>query len=616
MTTSLEEYLQELAGHSLGGNLQPPKPGDDLASMIAAAGTADMTDRGVETNPVPNFARAALILQGSSHVYSRKVEYLHGLVYKALNEFFQTAVANSQSSGGGGNGAGNARRTRPADPDIADFYDFDLGENFLLLDDVIPEDVSQDKINLREEDDDDEEEEESGGGRKSSPVGDRSMFSRSYASQRTRLSFGGMSVNDRSRLDRTSLGGGGAGGGRSGLTSAQQQRALLGILNNGTLRLDGNCDFGEDGVLLMPGTQSLQSATNPAVSSALFPMDGRSAAPAYDDDADGGRRSLFGGETDNNNAYNAVPDYGGDYSDGDDGPGFVMNDDDENENDKTVGQHGNASQNDPAPLEATLLRKRRVAFADAPSVDRPGKEERKKRSNDLWALMDPHSVPDSSYVPRPLRRGKTYRLPKGVTRPPSECVTGARTSHVSHPQRRSRAIPTARPSLAVEMFRVALGRQLALTSKVSPTGLAFGDEFIYIAKENARRRRTVAQTGAERKQRSGEVAGREGRRTATETDCDGIAAGGNRVDLDDDDGGGGFDFGGGEDNDDYDDEYDGGGATGGDSHFGNAGVGAFDDAFNRPQDGARSGKSPHLGGQSMGFRRTLFWLFILLLIVA
>ncbi|RRT72519.1 hypothetical protein B296_00032043, partial [Ensete ventricosum] len=41
------------------------------------------SDQDHEVNPV-NFAEAALLLQGSIQVYSRKVEYLHSLVLHAL----------------------------------------------------------------------------------------------------------------------------------------------------------------------------------------------------------------------------------------------------------------------------------------------------------------------------------------------------------------------------------------------------------------------------------------------------------------------------------------------------------------------------------------------------
>lgn len=42
-----------------------------------------------EDGPTLNFAQAAILIQGSTAVYSKKVEYLHKLVYQALEYFSQ-----------------------------------------------------------------------------------------------------------------------------------------------------------------------------------------------------------------------------------------------------------------------------------------------------------------------------------------------------------------------------------------------------------------------------------------------------------------------------------------------------------------------------------------------
>ena len=47
---------------------------------------------------LPNFAQAALLLQNSSGVYSRKVEYLHTLVYEAFHKLIEQVNQNSKSS--------------------------------------------------------------------------------------------------------------------------------------------------------------------------------------------------------------------------------------------------------------------------------------------------------------------------------------------------------------------------------------------------------------------------------------------------------------------------------------------------------------------------------------
>ena len=129
---SLEEYLQELAGIH-------PQQLEKIAETVVSTDS----DSSTGDNDVPNFAHAALLVQNSSNVYSRKVEYLYTLVYKALEDFFRASTTSSSSS---------KRRTKGVDADIEEFYEYDPNECFLLLDDVVPEDLSptHKKINLKE----------------------------------------------------------------------------------------------------------------------------------------------------------------------------------------------------------------------------------------------------------------------------------------------------------------------------------------------------------------------------------------------------------------------------------------------------------------------------------
>lgn len=442
---SLEEYLQELTGLS-GSQLQLEKSGDTI----------------------PNFAHAALILQNSSHVYSRKVEYLHGLVYKALYEFFQTSTAKES-------------RRKSADASIDDFYEFDPNEDFLLLDDVVPEDFTNTKINLK---DDELETIDSA----STPV--------NQSFTRTRVSLGGLSV---SRAERSSLG---------GYATTSQQRALLGTLNNGSLRLvDGLCDVGEDGILLMPGSQSALST-----------------ATVVEDQMEGGR-SLF---TEDDVAE-------GNYCDdrSDDGPGFEMNDD--NDGDGQAQIIDNVVEVGTTQNAAREVFKR-VTFADtAIQVKRA----------DPWMLLDPHS--SEGFTPKPLRKGKTYRLPEGITLPPSECVTGASTRRVVSKVKSSKQEIIYIP-LIVQTLQAFLGKRED-PPKIPIDGLIFGDEFLYLAKESAKAR--AAERRAERKKFV------EHQAQAAFDDDD-----------DDDQYGCGFDTGGEDDNDDGDDA-------------GNAGMTSLDEAYLR-----------------------------------
>jgi hypothetical protein len=441
----LEEYLQELAGLS---------PSSGISETGITVPPNEQRQGYSSKDEVPNFAHAALILQNSSHIYSRKVEYLHTLVYKALQEFFQsTAIANNT----------NARRRKSADSDVDAFYEFDPYENFLLLDDVIPQDITQRKINLKDDDETADDYNKKGGEEEeetpfSTRGSNRSFYSATSKNNKSRLSLSGLSTTT---LHRNSLGGRPSSSG-----ALQQQRALLGFLNHGSLRLiDGQCDVDDSGALLMPGSQTNHNNDN---------LDGGSAGrESLDDFASGKPRNLFEIDSDhtkNNGTKTGTWDDFYDDDDNNDGPGFVMNDDMDRDEAPTV---------DLTPRDEVS---KKVAF-----VEENIKEKKSKNAkNDPWKLLDPHSIDDLSYMPKPFKKGKTFRLPDGISQRPSECVTGVRTSQITKPQIRSLHFPKARPSLAVESFRVAKGVQLESRVKITNLGLLYGSEFMYVAKENAK----------------------------------------------------------------------------------------------------------------------------------
>jgi len=493
---SLEEYLQELIGLS----------GSQLAQVKHAALTTDAENHG----DIPNFAQAAIILQNSSHVYSRKVEYLHGLVYKALYEFFKSTSGTSKES-----------RNKSADAAIDEFYDFDVNEDFLLLDDVIPEDFTNAKINLKEDNDDEID----------ALPGSSTPANQSLT--RTRLSLGGLSVT---RAERSSLG---------GIASSSHQRALLGTLNNGSLRLvDGLCDVGQDGVLLMPGSQ----VACPPVAVGLL-----------GDHVDGGRRSLF---TEQASAPVASPladsDRFGD--DDNDGPGFVLNDDDDDQGFANPNMEDIEVEIGMAQHAGQAMSKR-VTFAE--TVYTP------KRA-DPWALLDPHL--SDGFNPRSLRKGKTYVLPDGIDLPPSECVTGASTRRVM--KRDKAEISTYTPKSIVIQSLDAILNGRKEYPKIPVDGLVFGDEFLYLAKQHDKVQAT--QRRAERKILLEAQSSAQGRAQSAYADDD---------DDEDHNEGAGFDFGFGNDDDDDND------------NMGNAGVSSLDEAFQGERGGAGKGIHVYLFSQ-------------------
>lgn len=75
-----------------------------------------------------NFAEAALLIQGSTAVYSKKVEYLHQLVLQSL-EF----ITNKKTT----SGTAQSKATKAIDDDDILFLDND--SSFLLLDHIVEE---------------------------------------------------------------------------------------------------------------------------------------------------------------------------------------------------------------------------------------------------------------------------------------------------------------------------------------------------------------------------------------------------------------------------------------------------------------------------------------------
>jgi hypothetical protein len=469
-----------------------------------------------------DFTEAALVLQNSSNIYSRKVEYLYTLVYKALNDLAGSVDATS-------GGAGLKKGKTAGDVEIDDFHAFDPHQEFLLLDDVLPVDETDNcaTINLPESVD--------GAGGNRIGMNHRNGMTGSAGKQNqnqnqtARLSLGVTLGGDFSTtMDRSVQ-----------AMNAAAHRALIGSLDTGSLRLiDGQCDIDESGVLLMPGTASQRSTMNFS-SQETMPQSDFAAR----DDGD------FGGG--NHDDYDEGDDDGG-------GGGFAFGDD----------------QGEP-PAPESFSETHRVTFAE--TVNQP-----KKKHSDPWELLDPHT-PDS-VKSRPLRIGKTIKLPPGVDELPSECVTGARTKRVSRKKKVPLPPALEKPakSLATETFKATMaarkrshndttvddesvpGIEEEATSfpSVPLKGLVFGHEFAYIAKATAKRK------AAER---------RELRKQQLRMNTPIVSGEDDNDDNDDD---GGFAFGGMDDGDDGDDG-DFGGAFDNDNSpvVGNTGMASLDEAY-------------------------------------
>lgn len=93
-----------------------------------------------------NFAEAALLIQGSTNVYSKKVEYLYQLVLKSL-EYITSKKSNILTSENGaegeeatsGDGAQNKKNRNANKGDDFDYYSFGNETKYLVLDHIIEE---------------------------------------------------------------------------------------------------------------------------------------------------------------------------------------------------------------------------------------------------------------------------------------------------------------------------------------------------------------------------------------------------------------------------------------------------------------------------------------------
>jgi condensin-2 complex subunit H2 len=310
---------------------------------------------------------------------------------------------------------------------------------------------------------------------------------------------------------------------QSARVNVAAQRALFGTLDAGTLHLVGGaCDIGQDGVLRIPGG----SIYEPSM-------------------AEHGNDNRGSGSMDTND--------GNDSFGGDDGVGFELAAHDDNES--LAGEAGNESNNDQ-PVELG----KRVTFAPVPPPTKA--PEGQQRKVDHWELLD-RDTPDGRTV-RPLRIGKTIVLPEGVDKPPSEYVPGSRTGRLG----RSNRVAGIRPyqtynSHITETFHVTLGKRTYDSRSQSVSGLAFGNEFAYIAEETAKRK-AEEKRALHRQQ---------------QLELDSPDPGLNNCNYD----GAAIDFGSGDydDNDDFDDNF---AEEDGQGMGNNTGIAAVDDLFRNQED--------------------------------
>lgn len=438
-----------------------------------------------------SFAAAALKIQNSTSIYTRKVDFLHQVVYEAheaLNEFIAGSSdfkTKNKKSGG-------------EDGDIEDFRAFDSHQEFLLLDDVLPVDREGRRINLPTA------RERSLHATNFNATLDATRLNETTNNNVTLLSLGGIMSTTRDSshfISRESI---------AHTSPAAMSRMLLQNLNTCSWRV--GCDVDARGALVMPGAVKgvfvngeLKSGEKGGVEEGenvqIFPG-------GLSPQADGGDVEF--------DAMQQKQDV--DFGE-DDGMGFELNDEDEVQ---------------PEPEMETV---------------EPREEPKKKRIDPL-ALLDPHEP--SRDKPNPLKIGVTYIIPEGMDEDdrPSACVTGSRTRNSKQLKRTKKEVKVDRWQIlpfASDWLDALHENDKAADSSTGNTShrvlnslflikeLIYGKEFAYLADAYAKQRHLAKQARL-KEERAKRV---EANDQAAEE-----AAG---YYNDDDDYGGGFDYGGDDD---------------------------------------------------------------------
>ena len=353
---SLNDYLNELDHEVFNTTSTQPSLSQDENENASAL--------------LPNFAQAALLLQNSSGVYSRKVEYLHSLVYKTLHSLIDQTNKHNQSK---------VKSKNRGDEDIFQFQEFDPDLQFLLLDDVLPIDKDGTKINLKQKEGDEERAVRVDGAlqllekdNKNANDTDSVNNNNSTVLNTTRLSIG-VVIDDQH-------------------DSANAAKDAAGNTFNTTLRLmHGACQIHSGtGALLMPGTTT-EVTTMESLFQKQNHVHDNNKPMAMDVSMDNG---CVGMDDENGGiGFDANGDIDDDY-DEDDGNGFVLN------------------QENDAP------------YSENEQVENQKLNEAASELQDPWKLLlDPHDNSNSKF--RPVKVGNTIRLPHDCDELPSDSVTGA-----------------------------------------------------------------------------------------------------------------------------------------------------------------------------------------------
>jgi condensin-2 complex subunit H2 len=395
------------------------------------------------------FAAAALKIQNSTSIYTRKVDFLHQVVYEAheaLNEF----IAGNTSSAGR-----RKKKSEGFDGDVEDFRAYDDQMEFLLLDDVLPVDRTGRKINLQNKysiytgvDHP----------TNASNVLDGTLNESQNNNNVTLLSLGGIMSTTRNNdetflISRESI---------SNTSPAAMSRMLLQNLNTDTWRLIGT-DVDNTGALVMPGAKK-----GVFVNGELMSPELKGADDGEEVAGEGEEVQIFpGGLTPNHQEeFVARQEYDDGSFGGGNGVGFELNDD--------------PMEDEPEPEVQ-------------PHTDT---KPEKPKVQDPWETCDPHQP--SNDKPNPLKIGLTYRLPPGLDEEdiPSKSVTGSRTRNVKSSKAKTEEVTKnwSKSPFATDWLEETTNEADVSTNDIKPNmdwlsnlkELIYGEEFAYLVKRYAK----------------------------------------------------------------------------------------------------------------------------------
>ena len=371
----MEDYLHELAN----------------ISEVAVANAE------IDTPVTTNFTHAALLLQNSSNIYSRKVEYLHSLVYNTLSDLAQSIALHK----------GNKKRKEKNLTEYEKYIDlietFDPNVNFHLLDDILPtvdkENIS--KITMNYED-------------PHKSVFNENVFFHVSHNESTLYPLDDTCVTanenyeDKMASNRSYL-----SSHAKSLASKTLMHTLVQDMEEGGNRslmlLDGKCGIGNEGMLLVPGSSIWGDVKCEVIECDSFDEECKLKESTHLDELTQGHTDYDG-----NNELQSNLDHADTNSPSNDDVHFENNEsnDDYDEPPFTCDQ-------------SDMLSKSKEDLKDF----QPGVSTVLHHTStfDPWTLLDPLVEETKTSKSTELRVGKTFRLPDGIIAPPSDCVTGART---------------------------------------------------------------------------------------------------------------------------------------------------------------------------------------------